>query len=414
MKTSPIVSLATFAAVVACCLAVSGADWPQWRGPERTGHAPAAALPAELPSQLTKLWSVEVGEGHSSPVTTGDRVYQHARQGDEEVVLALDLATGRELWRQSTPTSYQMNPAATAHGKGPKSTPVVAGSRLCTLGISGTLACLDRESGKVLWQKTFAEQFSTTAPDFGTAMSPLVLGDLLIAHVGGVDRGALSAFRLADGNEVWSWTGDGPGYSSPVIATLGSAPPQIVTQSRTHLVSLDAATGKLLWQVPFETAYLQNIVTPVVAGETVIFSGLMKGTFALRPQRGADGAWTAPEVWRNQEVSQYMTSPVLAGELLVGLSPLKRGQLFGLDPTTGKTLWLSEGRIGENASLVVAGDRLLVLSTDGVMLVGRASRTAWEPTARYEVAPSAVWAHLALLGDRVLVKDRTALTLWRF
>jgi outer membrane protein assembly factor BamB len=291
---------------------------------------------------------------------------------------------------------------------------VIAGARLCTLGISGSLACFDRESGKPLWRHTFAGRFPTTAPDFGTAMSPLVLGDLLVAHVGGVEQGALAAFRLADGAEVWSWTGEGPGYSSPVLATFGDGPAQIVTQSRAHLVGLDAATGSLLWQVPFETAYVQNIVTPVLADGKVIFSGILKGTFALRPARGADGAWTAEEVWRNKEVSQYMTSPVLAGGLLFGLSPLKRGQLFCIDAATGKTLWLSEGRIGENASLVLAGDRLVVSSTDGVILIGRASGQSWQPEARYEVAPSAVWAHVALLGDRILVKDRSALTLWRF
>jgi outer membrane protein assembly factor BamB len=298
--------------------ALGAADWPQWRGPDRTAHADAAGIPEKLPPQLTKVWSIDVGEGHSSPVVAGDRVYQHARQGDDEVVLALDLATGRELWRRSFPTPYQMNPAAIPHGRGPKSTPVITGSRLCTLGIAGALACLDRESGKVLWRHSFEGRFPTTAPEFGTAMSPMVLDDLLIAHVGGVEQG------------------------------------------------------------------------------------------------NADGTWSVEEAWRNGDMSQYMTSPVLAGGVLFGLSPLQRGQLFALDATTGKTLWTSEGRIGENASLVLAGERLLVTTTDGVLFVGRASRAAWQPEARYEVAPSAVWAHTALVDGRILVKDRATLTLWRF
>lgn len=413
MRTPRPLTLLSVAALAACALVLGAADWPQWRGPDRTARA-GAVLPEQLPSQLTKVWSLEVGEGHSSPVVAGDRVYQHARQGDDEVVLALDLASGRELWRSTFPTAYQMNPAAIPHGKGPKSTPVIAGSRLCTLGIAGALTCFDRESGKVLWRHTFEGRFPTTAPEFGTAMSPLVRDDLLIAHVGGVEQGQLAAFHLDSGEVAWSWDGEGPGYASPVIATFGDGPPQLLTQSRAHLVGVDARNGKLLWRVPFETPYVQNIVTPVVHGELAIFSGLTKGTVALRPKRGADGTWSVEEAWRNGEISQYMTSPILAGSVLFGLSPLKRGQLFALDATTGKTLWTSEGRIGENASLVLAGERLLVTTTDGVLFVGRASRAAWQPEARYEVAPSAVWAHTALLGNRVLVKDRTALTLWRF
>jgi outer membrane protein assembly factor BamB len=400
-----------------CALFAAAADWPQWRGPERTGRVDGG-LPAQLPPQLERVWTVEVGEGHSSPVVAhehgGDRVYQHARQGDDEVVMALDLATGRELWRTAFPTPYAMNPAATAHGKGPKSTPVIAGSRLCTLGIAGALTCLDRESGAVLWRHTFEGRFTTTAPDFGTAMSPMVLGDLLIAHVGGVESGALAAFRLEDGTQVWSWEGDGPGYASPIVATFGGGPPQLLTQSRAHLVGLDAESGRLLWRVPFETPYVQNIVTPVVFGDLAIFSGLMKGTTALRPKKGAGGDWTVEEAWRNGEISQYMTSPVLAEGLLFGLSPLKRGQLFCLDAATGRTLWTSEGRIGENASLVLAGDRLLVTTTDGVVYVAPATRDGFEPLARYEVASSPVWAHAALVEPGLLIKDRSSLTLWRF
>ncbi|HUP22371.1 MAG TPA: PQQ-binding-like beta-propeller repeat protein [Thermoanaerobaculia bacterium] len=402
---------AGLALLVASGLLLGAADWSQWRGPNRSGHV-GDPLPV-LTGKPTQAWKVEVGEGHSSPVVADGVVYQHARQGEEEVVLALDLGTGHQLWRQATSTPYQMNPAAVAHGKGPKSTPVVAGTRVCTLGISGALSCFDRVSGRLLWRHYFEGRFPTTAPEFGTAMSPMVVGDALVAHVGGLEEGAIAAFRLEDGVEVWRWSGDGPGYASPVIATLGDGPPQLVTQTRAHLVGLDAESGQLLWMVPFETAYDQNSVTPVVFGDTVIFSGLDQGTFALRVRREA-GSWTATEVWRNADVPQYMSSPVLHDGLLFGLSHLKRGQLFCLDAATGGTVWLSEGRIGVNASLLLAGDRLVVSTTDGVLLVGSASRSEWQPESRHEIATTPVWAHPAPVRDGILVKDRTTLALWRF
>ena len=96
-------SILSAALICVAAAAAGAADWPQWRGPQRDGAAPDAALPSTLPETLRKVWQVEVGEGHSSPVVAGDRVFVHSRQGEDEVVRALDLATGRELWRHADP-----------------------------------------------------------------------------------------------------------------------------------------------------------------------------------------------------------------------------------------------------------------------------------------------------------------------
>ena len=194
-------------------------DWPQWRGPSRDGVA-EATLPADLPDEPCLLWRIEVGTGHSSPVVVGDRVYQFARQGDGEVLRALDLADGAEIWRWALDTPYRRNPAAFLHGKGPKSTPIVSGDTICTHGIAGRLSCLDRHTGELRWSKDFADRFSKTQPDFGTATSPAVVSGRLIAYVGGVDGGALTAYELDTGKEVWSWTADPPAYSSPCLNTM--------------------------------------------------------------------------------------------------------------------------------------------------------------------------------------------------
>src|SRR5437016_4818451 len=118
-------------------------DWPQWRGPNRDGVAASFTAPKVWPDKLKTVWKLQVGLGHSSPVFVGRRVYLLSRQEENEVASCFDLDTGKQLWRDSYPTPYMMNPAAVSHGKGPKSTPVVYNNKLYTLGISGILSCYD-------------------------------------------------------------------------------------------------------------------------------------------------------------------------------------------------------------------------------------------------------------------------------
>src|SRR4029453_14295309 len=106
-----------------------------------------------------------------------------------------------------------MNSAATSHGKGPKSTPVFNGGRVYTFGISGILTAWQASDGRELGGKDFGKKFPPTHPDFGVAMSPIVVANLLVVHVGGSGNGALTAFDVTSGQPRWSWTGDGPAYA---------------------------------------------------------------------------------------------------------------------------------------------------------------------------------------------------------
>src|SRR5262245_25314257 len=202
--------------------------WNQWRGPSRDGRILNFRPPSRWPEMLTKAWSAEVGIGYASPVVVGDGVYIFSRQGEEEVVRRLQLETGKEVWKEHYPAPYVLNPAAAPHGLGPKSTPLCDGSRVYTLGISGILSGLDAATGKSLWRHDFKGEFPQSAPLYGAATSPLLDGGLLIVHVGGHDRGALTAFDPRTGDVRWRWTGDGPAYSSPIAVTLDGVR-QIVT-----------------------------------------------------------------------------------------------------------------------------------------------------------------------------------------
>ena len=363
------------------------------------------------PRALKPGWKAPVGIGYASPIVSGQRVFTFARNGENEVASSLDLATGKVVWTQSYPAPYALNSAAAGHGKGPKSTPVVHQGRLYTLGISGILSAFDAASGRPLWRKDFAGQFRDAAPIYGTAMSPTVADGLLIAHVGGENDGALVAFGAEKGDVRWTWKGDGPGYASPVVADIAGVR-QVITQTQKQLVGLSLGKGELLWSLPFTTPYDQNAVTPVVSGDTVIYSGLGQGLRAARLTR-VGAKWTLAPAWQNDEVSLYMSSPVLDGGRVFGFSHKNKGQFFAVDAATGKTLWLSEGRQGENAAVLVAGDALLMLTNDGELIVAKKDAKAFAPIATYTVAESGTWAHPALVGTTLLVKDHEQLTQWR-
>lgn len=387
-------------------------DWPQWRGPQRDGHAQDFKPPVEWPAELAEVWQLDVGLGHSSPVVAGKSAYVFTRRGEDEVLAKIDLAHGGEQWHRGYPAPYQVNPAAATHGKGPKSTPVVADGRVFTFGISGVLTAWDARSGKQLWQREFSKLYEKTSPLYGVAMSPAVDGQRCIVHVGGHDKGALVALDVQSGETLWTADEDGPAYASPIIVTLDEVR-QVITQSQRACLGADVETGKILWRIPFTTEYDQNSVTPVVHEGSIIFSGINKGVERYRIEK-VDGEWETNKVWENKEVSLYMSSPVADGERLFGFSHRQKGQFFALDLTTGKTLWTSDGRMGDNAALEASGKVLWGLTTRGELIAFRASDKKFDPLARYKVADSPTWAHPVIGPDDVLVKDETHLTLWRF
>jgi outer membrane protein assembly factor BamB len=186
---------------------------------------------------------------------------------------------------------------------------------------------------------------------------------------------------------------------------------QVVTQSHSNIVGVAVASGKLLWKIPFKTSYDQNIVTPVLYKDTLIFSGLDKGVFAVRLNHTGD-AWSTQTVWQNKDVSMYMSSPVLAGDLLFGFSHLKKGQIFCLDARTGTTLWTGPPRAGDNAAMLASPTTLYALTPDAQLTIARPTTKGLGQIRSYEVADSPTWAHPVVLPDGLLIKDLKTLARW--
>jgi outer membrane protein assembly factor BamB len=386
-------------------------DWPQWRGPNRDGIVTKFKPPAIWPDQLKMKWSVSVGEGHASPVVVGNRVYLHSRQDDQETIACFDLRSGKRLWTDRYAAPYKPDEAAVKHGKGPHSTPVVANGKLYTLGMTGILSSYDIATGKRNWRKEFSQQFKTTSPEYGTSTSPVVDSGLLITYLGGKDDGALIAYDAKTGKEKWRWAGDGPGYCSPIVAEL-SGVRQVVVLSQQHIISVALASGELLWQIPFKTEWNNSIVTPVMYKDMLIFSAVDKETLAVKPIRH-DGKWAIETVWRNDQLDMYMSSPVLKGDYLFGMTHKRKGQFFCLDARTGVARWTSEGREGDNAAILGAGALLFLLTDDGELMIARANAEQYAVVKKYTVAQSPTWAQPVILNNIVLIKDASTLACWQ-
>ena len=388
------------------------ADWPQWRGPDRDGILRSFEHPDSWPSQLRLAWKIPVGIGHSSPILVGENIFQFSRMEEDEVLSCIDLHSGKVRWQKKHSAPYEMNPAARSHGKGPKSTPLFYENKIFTFGISGILSSHRADDGELIWRKSFAGRFSRTSPLYGTAMSVAIDQGVLYAHVGGHDGGALTAFEPNSGIILWTWDGDGPGYASPIIVNPGGIR-MIVTQSQDNIVGVEAASGKLLWKIPFKTAYTQNAVTPAFHDGVLLFSGLNNGITAMRI--GARSDRLSPEViWKSEDLSMYMNSPVILNGLMYGFAHERRGQVFCLDTLSGNVIWTSEGRQGQNAAIIGTMEALFVLTDDAELQVAKTGGDRYELLGRYIVADSPTWAHPVILEDGILIKDESHLARWRW
>ena len=381
-------------------------DYPQWRGPDRDGSAAAFVEPAQWPEALNRQWQVDVGTGYATPLVIGDRVYTFTRQDGDEVLSAVDTATGRLVWSTRYPAPYRANAGTQRHGPGPKSTPTFYDGTLYTLGISGNVSAFDTGDGTLLWQ----HPASTVDPLYATAMSPLAYDGNVVFHVGGHDQGALTAFDGKTGDVVWQWDGDGPAYASPILATFDGTR-QVVTITQEHVVGLSAATGELLWQRPFVSNSTNNSITPIVYDDTIIVSGHNLGVTRFRPVQ-RDGQWHTDTLWDNPSVGLFMSNGVVVEDTFFSLSHTNSGQFFALDVATGETLWSTQGREATNTALVKAGELLFLLNDDAELFVARASRAGFEPFRRYTMSDTVTWAQPAISGNRLFVKDDASLALW--
>ena len=388
--------------------------WPGLLGPQRDGWVEHFKVPARWPKQLKKGWSVEVGTGYGTPLVAGQRVYQHARQGEEEVVWCFDLASGKQIWRKSYKNLFKIGGGGERHGKGPKSCPVMADGRLFTLSITGMIHAWDVESGSLLWRKDYRGKWEKgNQPNWGVSTSPIVDGERLIVHLGNDGVGALMAFDVKSGREVWSQGEHGTSYSSPLLVEIAGVR-QVVQWNHETLAGVESRTGKLLWEYPApHRSHNQNMPTPVFHKGRILLGGENRGIKCLEPLL-KDGKWSVNRLWHQRKVALDMSTAVINGDHLYGMSHFKMGQIFCLDPRDGTIRWLSEGRIGQNVAFLALEGHVAALRSNGELRIIAADPEGYRARASYRVAPDQTWAPPVLLDSRILIKDLNRLTLWSF
>lgn len=386
----------------------SAQEWNQWRGPARDGSVSAKNTPKAWPKSLRETWRVEVGEGYSSPVMSGDRIFVHSRRDPEEIVMAINLKDGKTLWQQKYPATFQKNQYAVNMAKGPNATPLVLANRLFTLGVTGVVVAWEASTGRQLWKRDFSTSVDTSKLFCGTAASPIAVDGRVVVQVGSdIHGGKILSLDPETGSTVWEWSGPGPGYASPVVINAGGNA-QLVTLTQESLVGVDAKTGKELWSLPFPDEWHEHIVTPVWTGSHIIVSGPRQGTHAFKLQQ-TDGKWQASEGWKNDDVAMYMSSPVFGDGMLYGFSSKRKGQFVAMDATTGVVKWSTEGRAGEHASVLLTPTHVIFLTNGAELLVVKRATQTFVVDQKYEVAKSGTWAVPILMGSDILVRDNSGL-----
>ena len=392
------------------CSPAASQDWPQWRGPNRDGKASGFKMPGTWPESLTRTWQVKVGLGDASPALVNNRLYVFTENSSMEVTRCLDANTGQIIWenefRPSPVPGIYNDPLRFQH-PGPRSSPAVASGKVITLGVGGVLSCLDAATGQVSWR---TEAYTKKVPMFFTAMSPIIVDGMCIAHLGGAEDGSILAFDLQSGGIIWEWTGDGPAYASPVLMTVEGTR-QLVVQTEKRLLGITVGKGRLIWEVPTTTKSHSsyNAATPLIDGQKIIYTGQGWGTKAIRIEKDGD-LFQVTELWANEDLGTQFNTPVLKDDLIFGLS--KRRQFFCLDANDGRTLWVDEARNDSYGSIIDVGEVMCSLPGHAYLIFFKPAGTQYQELARFRISDSHVYTHPVFAGKRIYVKDKETLAMW--
>jgi outer membrane protein assembly factor BamB len=383
------------------------ADWPQWRGPERDGISKETGLLKEWPKEGPKLlWQLkDIGDGYSTPAVVGERLYLLSNKGlDDEFVLALSVADGKEIWR--TRVGKVGNPKQQPPYPAARSTPTVEGDVLYALGSDGDLACVEIAMGKIRWQKSLRADFDGQYGEWAYSESPLVDGDVVVATPGGKEA-TLVALNKRTGDVVWKSQvpeGDKAAYASIVVAEIGGVKQYIQFLGK-GVVGIDAKTGKSLWRYDHTAkGSPANIPTPVVH-DGHVYTATGRGGAGLVKIKADGGAFEAEEIYFTPKLPTAIGGVVKIGEHIYGTGR----QLICADFTTGDVKWQDKA-IGA-ASLCYAEGRLYLHGENGEVALVEATPEAYREKGRFsppdqpDRGRSKAWAYPVVANGRLYIRD---------
>jgi outer membrane protein assembly factor BamB len=382
-------------------------DWPQWRGINRDGKVTGFKVPAAWPAELKQEWKVTVGFGDATPVLVGNKIYLNTRQGDQEIVICLDAATGKELWKTGYASMAVTGPSASQH-PGPRGTPAVSNGKIVTFGAAGILSCLDAATGKLLWRK---DNPSNAFPAFFTGASPLIADGICIIHIGKKDDGQVVAYDLNTGAEKWKWTGEGPSYSSPSVMTIDGKKFLIVITEK-NIMALSLIDGKMLWQLaePDQQRYY-NCVSPYIDGQTIYLTGQGTGMKAIKVEKSGN-EYVTKELWSNAEVGAKWNTPILKDGYLYGFTDQKR--IYCLNSSSGQSAWKENTVTSDFSTIVDCGPVIIGLTSTDNLIVLKPDGKAYSEVAKYKVSDTPIYAYPVISGNSIYIKDAETLMKYGF
>ena len=394
-------------------LETRAADWPQWRGPQRNGISAETGLLAEWPKEGPKLvWQVkDIDSGYSTPSVVGDRLYLLSNQGlDNEFVQALDAKGGKRIWSQrigkvGNPDQQPNYPAA-------RSTPTVDGEWVYAFGSDGDLACLERATGKVRWQKNVRKDYGGQPGIWAYSESPLVDGEAVICTPGGPDATML-ALNKNTGELIWKCAVAGDeqaAYTSALVIEVGGVR-QYVQMLQKGLVGIEAKTGKLLWRYDRTAKGSPAVIpTPVVDGDFIYSAAGRSGGGGVRLKVNG-GTFETEQLYFSPKLPTSVGGVLKVGEYLYGTSA---GALLCLEFKTGNVKW-DDRSIGA-AALCYADGRLYLHGENGEVALLEATPEAYREKGRFKPVDqpdrgsSKAWAYPIIADGRLYIRDLG--TLW--
>jgi outer membrane protein assembly factor BamB len=385
--------------------------WNQWRGPTRDGLVPGSNWPTSLSGEnLKQLWRVELDSSYSGPIVSEPVVFVTGTANKKtEVVKALDRKSGKELWRAEWPGSMTVPFFAASNGSWIRSTPAFDGDSLYVAGMRDVLVSLNAQTGKEQWRVDFVKEFNSPVPEFGFVCSPLVDGDSLYVQAG-------ASFVKLDkmtGKIIWRVLKEGGGmlgsaFSSPLIGVVGGQR-QLLVQTREKLVGVDPATGHVLWEQKVPSFRGMNILTPVVFGDAIFTSSYQNKSWLFNVTKSGE-AFTVTEKW-NDKAQGYMSTPVVIDGY--AYLHLQNQRFTCINLTTGERTWTSTP-YGKYCSMVAQKDLILALDQKGELLLLKANPKQFELLDQRKVSDQDTWAHLAVCGDEVFVRELNAVSVFRW
>ncbi len=359
--------------------AASTSDWPQWRGPERSGVSQERGLLKQWPKEGPKLlWQVnDIGDGYSTPSVVGTRIYLMSNRGMEnEFVQALSTKDGKTIW--TTRVGNVGNPAQNPSYPKARSTPTVDGDFIYALGSDGDLACLETRSGKIRWQKSIRKEFGGQPGEWAYAESPLVDGDVVVVTPGGAEA-TMVALNKKTGAVIWKSAvpgGDPAGYASAIVVEGGGRKQYVQLLSKGQ-VGVDAKTGQFLWRYKDVAKGPAQYFTPVARGEYVYGGALGVGGGLVRLKADGNGV-AAEQVYFERGLPNGIGGAVVVGEYLYGTEVGQK--LVAVEFATGKVKWQTE--VGW-ASVASADGLLFLHGVNGDVVLAEATPEAYREKGRF-------------------------------